>query len=891
MRKKSCLILFCFTFLFFPVFLVKADNPGGTGGGSGSLGGPGGGGARVLHDSGASVESGVYKFELVYKPKDKSNRTIIKCAVIDTSKRRGLSNRSKLKIKSLAQDYARNHGCVYKDSGDMVNLAKRLNNNSETVDSIFGKSGLKEERVIRSYFEEFKVTENDLQEPHDYNTGHYNSYGYRILIQRFIPFMKNGSIAALKTRKEFANENPSPIPTQLFGTSRSFDLHTTKGDIGIASAAGTDVGDPWQSADELFAKFKNWYNGAGYNILWLAVKTAPKVDFSVDAACENCENEDDSDDGKAYVIQDTTNWEGILRSEDKNYMCATSKKTAEENTRTTEEYFINRTSCGNVYCREEVQVIFPNEKDGSVLTTERGRYFTVHTPFRNTSGENEGKVKDKSPYYYLDEWTDDVDILNNLKSYGANFGEIKVMKIRECRMKGKTKVEEEKCMSSQENLKFHTPTGKDYKSSGNDFKITLEYNGKLNDGTNEKIRYELGPESLGEFGNGTTSTLSYYDNDKFESKDKQIQSNGVYVHTQTTAYKLPGIVNRYIEKDGGVFVSKKPISQNYIDLGIATVPVSQDNIVLTSEDATLTLSFELSKDLHLKNAFEERIELPNCGSDSSIDTIANIYQYVWKKYKITIDKVSGMNSTDEKEKIKELSNSACAKLYNCSETKDGISCTKKGINECIEQRRTKKSGNCLSNSQEDSSNYICSVYVDPGIPNIPELPEEECPGCREEVEKEPNCIFELGSNVCIPATGYNKLIYRPIDLTSPFPAQDGSGRKTGANWCGYDTQLKKYSCSNENPVVDEYILNNRGVKGEDVYSLNPMYEVELTPEKIKEIQAYNRGKSYDNFTLTCETDGTRCEMTIQGTLGVDTNCDIDRSDPKCEKQYKSGGGS
>lgn len=89
------------------------------------------------------------------------------------------------------------------------------------------------------------------------------------------------------------------------------------------------------------------------------------------------------------------------------------------------------------------------------------------------------------------------------------------------------------------------------------------------------------------------------------------------------------------------------------------------------------------------------------------------------------------------------------------------------------------------------------------------------------------------------------LIYRPIDLYDPFPDIDGSGRNTGSNWCNYNSD--ETDCSNDNKVVYNYILNNRNVEGEEIYSKEPMYTFILTPSIINEIKKYNNQNSYTDY--------------------------------------------
>lgn len=107
----------------------------------------------------------------------------------------------------------------------------------------------------------------------------------------------------------------------------------------------------------------------------------------------------------------------------------------------------------------------------------------------------------------------------------------------------------------------------------------------------------------------------------------------------------------------------------------------------------------------------------------------------------------------------------------------------------------------------------------------------------KECEKDPEGCDPVGIDV----------IYRTIKLGSSsvaFPSIDGNGRKPGSNWYSGDGSL-----------VNNYITNNRGVKGEEVYNLTPLYKITLTPAIIKQIRDYNKKVDYGTYdTLTCSVD-------------------------------------
>lgn len=106
------------------------------------------------------------------------------------------------------------------------------------------------------------------------------------------------------------------------------------------------------------------------------------------------------------------------------------------------------------------------------------------------------------------------------------------------------------------------------------------------------------------------------------------------------------------------------------------------------------------------------------------------------------------------------------------------------------------------------------------------------------------------------------VIYREIDLYTPFPDTNSNGRRTGDNWCGID------NCEPDadNETVKKYILQNRSVTGDDIYGLEPMYTFIMTPSDIIKIRRYNDKNTYSsydgsldgkNYTFTCTKGSLR----------------------------------
>ena len=159
---------------------------------------------------------------------------------------------------------------------------------------------------------------------------------------------------------------------------------------------------------------------------------------------------------------------------------------------------------------------------------------------------------------------------------------------------------------------------------------------------------------------------------------------------------------------------------------------------------------------------------------------------------------------------------------------------------------------------------------------------------QKEMDKDSKLSYEKAykkayeKNGCGGKPKYNEpgnIEYRVIDLKNPFPgnaAKSGSsffnsnikGRKPGSNW-------------NSTTIVQKEILNNRGVTGDEVYNLTPLYEFNLTPSDIKKIREYNDNHSYDDFTLSCKGNNKQaCVATDSGfnfkknygVVAVNSNC-------------------
>lgn len=155
------------------------------------------------------------------------------------------------------------------------------------------------------------------------------------------------------------------------------------------------------------------------------------------------------------------------------------------------------------------------------------------------------------------------------------------------------------------------------------------------------------------------------------------------------------------------------------------------------------------------------------------------------------------------------------------------------------------------------------------------------------------------------------LIYRTISLSDPFAGFDGTTRKTGSNWCGgavtyykevatkdedgndaitYEKVQEGGGCDAENSTVETYIHNSRGVKDDEIYTLDPMYTITLTPSVIKEVRRYNKQHKYSGFDGIMCSNGVNCKSNfIRQTIfdSIGTSCGIaGKQGTHCGKENK-----
>ena len=874
--KKKIKIALIFTALVILLPTTILAEWGGTGNQSGNSGGTWGaacgcGDSYWQSGNNIDLEPAAFRFDLVYKPKN-GVREILKSIVVQVPSRAfgrqlGEGNYSPTLIQG-AKNYvdalnnsgtSPNNSARYVETGPLVDLANKLLN-GRTVNEIFpdGLNNANKDKIT-SYItssEGFGMKMSDMRRDHDNNPGRFDSYGYRILIQK-LQFFTNccggPDSWALATRKDVASKNA--VKQEIFGnwnvwiapmkSKAGNDLFTSDDDIGIHEAeeerkefaranSGSEV-------RRLTKKFGDENHGSGYNILWFSTDPFKDYDYSIDAACVNCSAT--GFENKAYVIQDTTNWEAILAS----------PKAKVNNAKN----YYNKGN--NVFCREEYTVKFPDLTGHVKVNT--GRYFTV-----NATNEELSTVPNLAP----------------------NFKPITVTRTRQC------------------------------KSSTNDVNALNNFEGrsrnsfKDNAGT-VKLKYTEYNKNNSEY---SKNSITLEPDEKAANTYSSNVSNNMLTMTQTVSYTLDDNVYRYIRLEDGLSIfdpsgiNEDDLNLKYKDVGVANLPISFENETEGgAKIADVQLTYELPDGDSYSLMHKAYKMNNNYFSDPSNPVSENIYKKAKKAGAISNNSIVKGSLTDAE--YEELTQSACAKLYRNS---NGSYAS--GLYNCVNNRTSNKIGNnndCIKQNDLSNSNsgYICPVtrdensgicriengkyYLGDGTevskeeyervclepddsgdtcriengkyydfdgneitkeeyericPATPYCPEDECPyGCCPSGECAP-----MPDGTC-PGLGGKDVIYRTIDLNNPFPGQDAEQRNTGANWCSYNIKTQKIDCSYNNKVVQEYVTDENTQVYDDEHIL---YEVTLDADTIRSIRNYNDSNRYDDWKLSCRDNGRAC---------------------------------
>lgn len=847
-KKRNIFLLILLPLLLFATVPVVYGWQ--TGGQAGS-GGTTGSGTSMLSEGGKSYDSGTYLFEVVYRPQNSNNREVLGCAIVYAGSHKGKIG----DIASKARAASGTNDCKYVSSGALQKVANQLYNGSH-LDNI---PVISEREVADEYLEQFGLDINKMNKQGS-DPGNINSYGYRILIQKLTCFGSNGDwCRVLYPRKAFANDYPNHL---LFGASYQNDLYTTKDDIGIRKSEYTS----WRTTrgncygsysatlcHQLGRNFSDYNKGEGYNIIGFNPNVFGNYDYSIDAACENCEQ---NNENGSYFIQDTTDWKAILASKNSNV----------ENAKT---YYIKKIGSCEVYCREEYRITFPNANNK--ISAEAGRFFTV-----NKLG-------------------------GSMYATGIpNLKQIKITKVRECRT---DKGNQKSCLasfastakSSTGNSAGKTGTielkyKENYEDSKYDTKLELEENTKRTISKDEYINSTVGDSTV-----MLKSTITKY----YELPDETYQwvniRDGIsWLHKPTEGLEhfldletsnLPISHGNYSKTDkpekGAEVTLKYSLPSDDPYTLIKKAFNSKNDYFLDPTTKPTDNLYKKAKEGKLNDDEKQQIQQSAC---------AKLFGFGTSKYNTCVNARTSNKSGNCHTQITKDDKYVCD-INVCPEEGCDIKC------QFINNTYYDKNGNITDKAGYEKDCPACKIqngkyYGQNGKEVTKEEYLVECPQiCRIEngkyygkkgqlvsksqYEKEcpDQCLLCNGGKCCpdldmvcpdmngeCPGKG-NKIIYRPIDLQNPFPGQTNYQRATGSNWCAYNVKTGKLNCKSTNGVATTHIQNNRSTDDENVYNLTPLYEVNLDPTIMKSIRKYNKTHEYDDFTLDC-TNGKTCYSTF-----------------------------
>lgn len=789
-KLKSFLFISLICFLGGTV-AVSAWSTGGSAGGGGSIGGD----TNMPTDGGSSRKTGVYRYDLVYRAPGENYISGNKpknwygCVVAYGGSYSGsIPNHS-----SKARKYALRSGCSYQTDGLLADLSSFLYNGNQLDDK---EIDTKTEAV--KYFKQFGMSTTQAKKKGS-DPGSIDSYGYRILVQQLscwgegAAWVESGSdwCIDMVPRKEVASTYSN---ANLFGGSYQGDLFTTKSDMGIRASGLSRNGNPWAAfktptikGDPLWSKFEDSYDGTGYNIIGFAKDVFNSYDYTIDAACTGCDSKTNYEN-RAYVVQDTTNWEAIKGSTEVSDELNSNIKT-----------YYTKDRIPGYYCREEYHIKFPS--GNNQIKVETGRYFGVNEDPSNTV----------------------------LKQGTPNFAPITYETIAQCVAQNGG--------GNQNTVLNHYKQEKYSQGS-----ITLKYNERAEAITSDKEQrykgtYKLKPTTVYsdiESVSGGVITYKRVDNYKLDWDVYRYMLKGSARSIADTGYAS--------EKD--LPTEFKAIHE---DLKVPNLPISFNNIGAGTDKigADVKLTFDLPSSSKMRSAFNAENKYLAGTAEGD-----NIYKKAINNSFSGDDVTDFENSACAKlYGIKTISNSDVKK---CASARQTNKIGDKATDNCYTRNTSEKYECPVRigyNEKCDPKVEICcELGVTPcadgtcptagqGCPNL-------CPDGSVPINGECSNTCEKGK------CNIMDLVYRPIDLHFPFPGQAAKGRDTGTNWCGYNIQTKKYNCKgnkNANEIAKNKILDT----ADNLYDGTPMYSVELNAGEIKNIQKYNKTHSYDDFTLNC----------------------------------------
>ena len=728
-----------------------------------------------------------------------------------------------------------------------------------------------------------------------------------------------------------------------------------------------------QHKDEFEVSAQIWTTpgDGGQPIATLDVKRRQNYDYSLDIACTNCDSK--NSDSKAYVIQDTTDWDAIRNSR-KASNCSDGVKS---------HFYKSETGS---YCREEYHVYFPNSTNK--ITIQTGRYFTLNrrssddkyvaadipdfrpvkvTKIRECKDGDLNKLKQLSDSSFT-KCTGDITIEYKEDKYSVTKKLERYAKALESSsaINGDTLVQKAtyeytlpsdlyRYVAVGSGLSKSAITDSELKSGG--FKNIGVGNLPISNNNSGKVylqfSYELPKSSCDKYTKMATAykngnlnckndnlenVYKKYVNGKTDGNEKIEQSACVKLYGSSKLGQGGSDVENCIKARVNNRTSKSCINQNKINedktKGYSCLLVGDDDEepnYCTDKDGKKQKCAD-GEDLE---TCKKRLcpEVPNyctdkngnkkqCADGEDLDACKKrlcpgVPNYCTDKNgnkkqcadgedldackkRLCPGGGGGKCRTENGKYYDDNNNVITAKEYSkicCNESnheelglswnptskkccppdqkysEDTKTCVPDGSGKCRYENNVyyDDNGNRITKEQYDEVCVSCSffTYAASGRSWNP-VAGACCPVGQyynEETKKCENKHCSDGQTPCpdgkcptkeglcsgtpgIKPPGANTVVYHTIDLTNPFIGKAGKNRTTGGNWC---ENGNNFDCSTNNAVVKK-IITSKSVYNEE----HKLYEITLDSKTINTIRKYNRKRTYDDWDLTCKSDGSAC---------------------------------
>ena len=624
----------------------------------------------------------------------------------------------------------------------------------------------------------------------------------------------------------------------------------------------------------------------GQPIITLDAERISKYDYSLDVACTNCDSI--ISDSKAYVIQDTTNWEAIMES-----------NTIPEEVRCPQipnNYFT--IDNGTTFCRDEFYVYFPNQNN--MINVSLGKIFSLNSfisaefpVLRPVKVKRIRQCRSSKGKAELEKYTNtnlasfstgDIYIKYNEKRYGKD-DRIKLEKTIVTKENNNSNNEDYSRVSFIDNnqtLQFETIYS--YTLPSNLYRFVRHLDGlSLNSCDGETFCHDFGqgtlPISLGnqiDLYENEISIQFAYELPEYSSSPSVsgthikdlMQGDGNYGKSNAACNNVENVYKKYKNgKDNENLIEKSSCMKLYGSISAASTCI--DNHVNNSNTCDIGGFGENSYkcvlvDKCVNKSDADRIDLLWSEKENRCCPPGSKLDDGWCD-------ICDSPENAEKRRLEWAENepNEAGGIGKCCEHVDPNTGLCGGTNVCDTEEEAKADGVdwgwnenggagkcCAPDEKVDPSTGLCDKCDTEAEAKTLGVDWNSCPQPKGQYCCKTGETFNAETCTCQKDGGTPKgYIYRVVNLNNPFIGEEGTARNTGANWC-YQAAEGTINCSGtkeQNEVV-RVVFPEETVYSEDYM----MYKVVLDPDSINKIRNYNKQNSYDDFNFTCANNGEQC---------------------------------